>query len=66
MAGRVALQKYALAGRPPGSFFRNLPRVLPKLFQLMAVIVATFPLASAQTATFQLVAQVDEAFQLGV
>lgn len=62
----VALQKYALAGRPAGPFFRNLPIVRPALFRLNAWVRDTFQLSAATTGTFQLVARIQQPFQLGV
>lgn len=66
MAGRVALQKYALAGRPAGPFFRNLPIVRPALFMLNAWITDTFQLPAPTVGTFQLVARIQQPFYLGV
>lgn len=65
MSARVALQKYALGGRPPGPFNRNLPIARPSLFMLDAWVDDTFQLYAATTCTFQLVARVEEPFQLG-
>ena len=62
----VSLQKYALGGRPPGPFFRNLPLYPSKLFQLLAWVKNVFQLDATQTATFQLPAQVEEPFDLEV
>lgn len=66
MSAVVALQKYALGGKRPGPFFRNLPIVRPALFMLNAWVRDTFQLAAATTGTFQLVARIQQPFQLGV
>lgn len=67
-AGRrtVSLQLYALGGRPAGPYFRDLPIFPPKLFQLLAWIKNTFALGATRKATFQLPAQVEQPFRLGV
>lgn len=62
----VALQLYSLGGRPGGPFFRNLPVLAPKLFQLFAWVKDTFQLAAAREGTFQLPAKVDQPFKLEV
>ncbi len=66
MGGRVSLQKYALGGKPPGPFFRNLPIFPRKFFHLAAWIRTTFQLAAARSGTFRLPAQVEEPFRLEV
>lgn len=67
-AGRrtVALQLYALGGRPGGPYFRNLPIFPPKLFQLIAWVKNTFQLGAQQQGTFQLPAKVEQPFKLEV
>ena len=62
----MALQLYALGGRPGGPFFRNLPIFPPKLFQLLAWIKNIFQLGAGQQGTFQLPAQTEEPFRLEV
>jgi hypothetical protein len=65
MSAVVALQKYALGGRPAGPFFRNLPIARPSLFMLEAWVDDTFQLYAVRQDTFQLIARVQEPFQLG-
>ncbi len=62
----VALQKYALGGKVPGPFFRNLPFLRPAYFLLRAWRLSAFPLPAMREAVFQLPAQSDDAFELGV
>jgi len=66
MAAVVALQKYALGGKRPGPFFRNLPIVRPAVFMLLAWQASTQQLVAMRSWTFQLVARIKKPFQLGV
>ena len=66
LSGVVSLQKYALGGRPPGPFFRNLPIAIPAAFLLNAVRVGPFALSAEQIANFQLNALSGATFDLEV